>query len=117
MEEVEILVCPMAAHHLCRQLVVLLTDKGHVLFPEGVGLLRSRHHRLHGDLLEAQVRQVQHVLGEIQVIAGKGAAHIVIVLIPALCQLLELRHDQVVASVAVPEGAHFVVDLFSAVDA
>ena len=116
MEEIKIIFLSMSAHHLRRQLVVLLAERRNVLFPDGIGLFRSRHHRLHGDLLEAQIRQMQHVLGKIQVVAGKGSAHVVIVLIPAFSQLLELRHNQIVAAVSVSEGTHFVIDLFTSVD-
>ena len=52
-----------------------------------------------------------------QVIPGKGAPDIVIILIAAFRQLLELGYYQFVASFAVPEGAHFIVNLLPAVNA
>ena len=117
MEEIEIIFLSMAAHHLRGQLIILLTNHRNILFPERVGLFRSRHHRLHGNLFEAQIRQMQHILSEIQVIPGKGSSHIIIVLIPALRQLLELGHNQIIASVAVPERTHFIIDFLTAVNA
>ncbi len=60
---------------------------------------------------------MEHILAKIQVIPGKGAPDIVIILIAAFCQLLELGYYQFVASFAVPEGAHFIVNLLPAVNA
>ena len=60
---------------------------------------------------------MQHVLAEVQVIAGEGSTHVVIGLVPAVCQLPELRHNDIVAAVAVAERAHPVIDLFASVDA
>ena len=37
---------------------------------------------------------MQHVLAEVQVIAGEGSSHVVIGLVPAVCQLPELRNSQ-----------------------
>ena len=60
---------------------------------------------------------MQHIRREIQIVAGKGPAHIIIVLIPGLGELLELGHDQLIAALAVAEGAHLVVDLRTSVQA
>ena len=58
-----------------------------------------------------------HILGEVQIFSCKCSPYVILLLIPALGQLLELRHDQVIASLSVPEWAHTVVDLFSSVQA
>ena len=57
----------------------------------------------------SQIRQVQHIFGEIQVVMGKGSPDIIIFLIPALRKLLEFGNDQVIAARPVPERTHMVM--------
>ena len=52
---------------------------------------------------------MEHVVGEIQVVPCKCTPYVIFLLVPALSQLLEFRHDQVIASFAVPERTHPVV--------
>ena len=105
------------AHDLGSQAVILFTENRHILLPDGVICLRRCHHRLHRNLLEAQICHVQYIFGKIQIVMGKCTSHIIVGLIPALGHLLELGHDLVVAALAAPERTHHVVDLFSAVQA
>ena len=58
-----------------------------------------------------------HILGEIQVLPGKCASHIVIVLVSAVGKLLKLRDNELIASLAVSKRAHLIVDLRTAVQA
>ena len=56
-----------------------------------------------------------YILGKIQVISCKCTSNVVLLLITALCQLLELRNDQIIASFSVTERAHLVIYFFSSV--
>ena len=47
----------------------------------------------------------------------EGTSYIIICLITALGNLLELRHDKVIASLAVAERSHPVVNLLTSVGA
>ena len=59
-----------------------------------------------------------HILREIQIVAGKGTADIVILACAALRELLELRNrDLVAAAVAVTGRAHVVVYFLTSVQA
>ena len=51
-EEVEIILLAVTLHHLSRQLIVLLADKGDILLADSVILLRRRYNRLYGHLLK-----------------------------------------------------------------
>ncbi len=42
------------------------------------------------------------ILGKIQIIMGKGTAYIIIGLMTAFCQLLELRYNQIIAALSLP---------------
>ena len=117
MEEDEASPLSAALHIFRRQPVVLLQDHRQVLLPDGPGLVGPRHHGLHAHLPEAQVREVQHILREVQVLAGKGAPDEVVLVAPLLREALVLGDDDVVAALSVPGGAHAVVDLFPPVQA
>ena len=58
-----------------------------------------------------------YILGKIQIISCKCTSNVVLLLITALCQLLELRNNQVIASLAVSERTHPVVDFPASVQA
>ena len=47
-------------------------------------------YRLDGHLVKAKICEMLHILREIQIVAGKGAADIVILACAALRELLEL---------------------------
>lgn len=47
----------------------------------------------------------------------EGTSHIIICLITALGSLLELRHDEIIASLAVAERSHSVMDFLTSVGA
>ena len=56
-----------------------------------------------------------YILGKIQIISCKCTSNVVLLLITALCQLLELRNNQIIASFSVTERAHLVIHFFSSV--
>ena len=58
---------------------------------------------------------MEQVVGEIGVVMGEGAAHVVALTAAGLDQLLELGDDHVIAPLPVDSGAHVVVDLRAAV--
>ena len=72
--------------------------------------------RLHRNLLESQIGQMQYILGKIGVEMGIGTANIITLLIPAFCKFLELRNDQIIASRPLPERTHTVIHFFSSIN-
>ena len=103
--------------HDLRQLIVLLEDLRQVFLTDRVRVRILADHRLNGDPLKAKLCKMQENKKKIQVIPCKSASYVILLLVPALCQLLELRHDQVIASLPVAERAHPVIDFFSSVQA
>ena len=99
------------------QPVIFRKELGQILCAQRIIFLRRCHHRLHGYLLKAQIRQMQHILREIQVVVGKRPAHIIFLLAPALGKLLEFGYNQVIAACPLAEGAHPVIDLPAPVNA
>ena len=59
---------------------------------------------------------MQHIIGEIKIVVCESTSHIILVLITALCKLLELRNDQIITSCSLAEWPHAVVDFFSSID-
>ena len=116
MEEIEILVCMISVHHLGCQLVILCKDLRQILCLQCIIFLIRSYYRLHRDLLESQICQMKHVVGEILVVLGKCTAHIIFFLIPALCQLFKLRQNQIIASFSVTERSHTVVNFLTSID-
>ena len=103
-------------HYLC-QFIIFFIDHRDIFFPDRVGIAFISHHRLYGHLLEPQIREMQDIVGKIQIIAGKRSPHIVPLLVSALCQFLELGNDQVITSLSIAEGTHTVIDILAAVQA
>ena len=58
---------------------------------------------------------MDHIVGEIQIVSGKGSADVVIHLVSALCKLLEFRNNDIIASGSLAEWTHLIIDFFSAV--
>ena len=58
-----------------------------------------------------------YILAKVQVIVGEGAAHIIIELITALRQLLELGNNDVIASLSASVRTHFVIYCLTSVNA
>ena len=110
-EEVHVL----PAHQLPGQLLILLLHLGQILLLDGEGVVQGAAGGLHRHVAEAQVGQVHHVGGEIQVLPGKGAPGVVVLGAPSSHQLLELGDDHVIAPLPSGGGAHVVVDLLAAV--
>ncbi|MFQ9393766.1 MAG: hypothetical protein ACLR2E_06045 [Lachnospiraceae bacterium] len=76
MEEIEASAF-LSLDHLFRQFVVLFTDLRNILLADGVIVLWLSNHRLHGNLLEAEIRIMQDILGKVEIVMGKGTSHIV----------------------------------------
>ena len=101
-------------HILGQQLVLVLHDL-QILRCQCGGVLRRAHHRLHAQLREAQIRHVEQVLRKVRIGMGKGAAHIIVLVASGLYQLLELRHDALIAAVACIVHPQPVMDLLAAI--
>ena len=84
---------------------------------EGIGVAGGADHRLHAQLVKAQIGQMEDVVGEVHIVVGEGAAHIVFLVAAGLGELLELGHDGVVAALTGVVLAQPVVDFLAAVDA
>ena len=105
----------MPLQHLFCEKLVLRLHGFDILRRQGGGIVRGAHHRLHGKLREAQVRHVEQIVCEIGVCVGEGAAHIIALPAPGFHELLEFRHDPVIAAVSGVIHPKPVVNLFSAV--
>ena len=101
-------------HFLGKDLVLFLQD-GQIFLGQGTGVARLRHHRLHAQLSKAEVGHVEDIVGEVGVVVGVGAAHVVVLVAALLHELLELGHDGIVAAMACIVLAEAVVDLFAAI--
>ena len=115
-EEIKIFSALMTSDHLNCQLVILLEELRQILLPDCVRLLRLRHNRLHRNLLESEICKMQHILREIKIIMCKGSSHIIFILMSALRELLELRHDQIIASRTLAERPHLIVNFLPSVN-
>ena len=111
MEEVHVL----TAHELPSQLLILRLDLGQILLLNGEGIVQGTAGRFHRHAAEAQRGQVLDILAKVQVLPGKGATGVVVLGAPAGHQLLELGHDDLIASLSVDGGTHVVVDAGTAV--
>ena len=115
-EEIEASSFFFSLDHLSCQNVVLFENHRKVFLADRVILGRRCYNRLHRDLFEAEVCQMEDVGSKVCVVMREGSAHIILVLIAALCKLLEFRHDQIVASGTFAERTHVIVNFFSSVD-
>lgn len=71
-EEVEALTGLFLGQHGLRQGLILCAQLRDVRFLQRVGLIRRGHHGLHGHLVEAQLRHMEHILGKILAEPGEG---------------------------------------------
>ena len=107
----------LAAQHVVGQQLILVKQLGQILLGQRLGGVGRRHNRLHRQLTEAEiVCHMEQVLGKINIVMRKGAAHIVALAAARLDQLLELGHDAVIAAVTGQIHAEAVVDLLAAVE-
>ena len=117
MEEIESPSFLMTLDHFLCQSVIFFADCRNIFFPQCVLLFRLSNNRLHGDLFEAQICQMQDIGCKIQVVSGKGPSYIIFILMSALRKFFEFRENQVIASFSFAERTHVVMYFFSAVDA
>ena len=118
MEEVKSSSFFLALNILNSQLVVLLHDLRKVFLADRIRLILRADYRLNGHLVKTKICKMLYILREVQIIAGEGSAHIIILAGAALCELLELRNrDLVAAAVAVTGRAHVVVYFLTSVQA
>ena len=107
----------LAAQHVVGQQFILVKQLGQVLLGQRLGGVGRRHNRLHRQLGKAEiVCHMEQILGKINIVMRKGAAHIVALAAARRHQLLELGHDAVIAAVARQIHAEAVVDLLAAVE-
>ena len=116
MKEIEILSGFFSFYHFSGKLVILCKELWQIFFPECVLLRIFCNYRLHRNLFEAQISQMKNIICKIQIVMRKCTADIILVLITALCKLLEFRHDQIIASFSVAEWSHMIVDFFSSIN-
>ena len=118
MEEIESSSLFFALDILNCQLVILLHDLRKIFLPDRVRLILRSDYRLDGHLVKSKICEMLHILREIQIVAGKGTADIVILACAALRELLELRNgDLITAAVTVSGRTHVVIDFLTSVQA
>ena len=96
MEEIESSSLFFALDILNCQLVILLHDLRKIFLPDRVRLILRSDYRLDGHLVKSKICEMLHILREIQIVAGKGTADIVILACAALRELLELRNGDLI---------------------
>ena len=92
-------------------------EDGQVLGGEGAGVGGLGDDRFHAQLREAEVGHVEDVVGEVGIVVGVGAAHIVVLVAALLHELLKFRDDGVIAAMAGVVLAEAVMDFLAAVEA
>ena len=117
MVEGEAAALAVALYHLLGEDLVLLLQDGQVLGSEGAGVGGLGDDRFHAQLREAEVGHVEDVVGEVGVVVGVGAAHVIVLVAALFHELLELRHDGVIAAVACVVLAEAVMDFLAAIEA
>ena len=117
MVEGEAAALAVALYHLLGEDLVLLLEDGQVLGGEGAGVGGLGDDRLHAQLREAEVGHVEDVVGEVGVVVGVGAAHVIVLVAALFHELLKLRHDGVIAAVACVVLAEAVMDFLTAIEA
>ena len=108
---------PLPLEHFPGQDLILLEEDGQVLSAQGLGIAGRADHRLHAELGKAQIGHVEDVVGEVQIMARKGAAHVIILAAPRVHQLPESGHDAVIAALSGVVHAQAVVHLLPSVQA
>ena len=103
--------------HLLGQDLILLLQDGQICLGQSAGVAGVADHGLHAQLGKAQICHVEDIVGEVGVVVGKGAAHVVALIAALLYKLLELGHNGIVAAMAGVILAEAVVDFLAAVQA
>ena len=116
MEEMKGPSLPLPLNHLSSKLIILFKKDRQILFRQCIFIRRLGHHRLHRNLLKAQICQMKNISGKIRIKMGKGSTDIILILIPAFRKFLELGNDQIVAACPIPERPHPVVNLSSPIN-
>ncbi len=115
-EEVEPLAVGTAIQIDLRQPVILRLDGRQIFFLQGIFLAWIGHHRLNGQLLEAFICQIKHIVAEVLVVAGEGAPNVVLLVPTLFGKFLGFFHNQLIAALAVDGRTHPVVHFRPAVD-
>ena len=116
MEEVKSSAFFLAADHLRCKLIIFCKKHRQIFLGQSIVIARLRNNRLNGNLLESKICKMQYIIRKIRIIMRKGSTHIITLLITALCQLLELRNDQIVASRTLTERSHAIMNLLTSVN-
>ena len=74
-EEVEPLPLLLCLQDPACQPLIFAENIRQLPFGQSIGLCRITDHRLHGNLVKACIIQAEHIIGEIQIVLGKGAPH------------------------------------------
>ena len=106
---------PMPLQHQLCQFFVLCQHNRQVFLGESRGAAGVTDHRLHAQFGEAKAQHFTDVFQKIGVCMGESSAHIVILVVAGLYQLLELGHDALPTAVAGIVYAVAVVDFLAAV--
>ena len=103
--------------HFSRKDIILLFQDRNILKPQRIIRLRRCHHRLHGNLVKAQIRKMQDIRREIRIPSCIGSADVILKsqLPPLFRELLKFLQDDIVASGPFAERPHPVVDFFAPV--
>ena len=80
MEEFESSSLFLTFYKLFCESVILIHDLRKVFLTDGVRLFRSCNYRLHGKLLKAEVRIMEDIISEIQIVSCEGSANEIILL-------------------------------------
>ena len=115
MEEVKSFSLFLSFNHFFCKSIILFHDLGDILLADRIFLRISRNYRLYRNLFESKICQMKHILGEIKIMVGKSTSYIILVLISGFCKLLELRHDQVIASCTFSEWTHVIMYFLTSV--
>ena len=107
---------PVPLYHFFGKNFILLFNDFNILGSESCRILRGAHHRLHAELIKAQIRHVKNILSEIGIGVGEGSPHVVAFAFAGVHQLPEFRKDCVVAAISLIINPCQVVDFLSSVE-
>ena len=118
MKEIETPSFLFTLNHLMGKIIILFTQIWDIFRSDRVVFGRWCHDRFHRDLVEAKIREMQDIFGEIKVPVRICSAHIVgkPELISHLSELQEFGKDEIVTALPFSERPHSVMNFLSPVD-